>query len=53
MRADVLQQKLIFLLLFVINILINVDHGAIPAATTILKRDLLLELESMIKTITF
>lgn len=36
------KRKLIFLLLFFINILINVDHGAIPAATTILKRDLFL-----------
>lgn len=34
------KRKLIFILLFFINILINIDHGAIPAATTILKRDL-------------
>jgi hypothetical protein len=37
------KRKLIFLLLFIINILINIDHGAIPAATTILKRDLMLD----------
>ncbi len=37
------KRKLIFLLLFIINILINVDHGAIPSATTILKRDLMLD----------
>jgi hypothetical protein len=37
------KRKLIFLLLFVINILINVDHGAIPAATKILKRDLMMD----------
>jgi len=35
-----LKRKLIFVLLFCINIFINIDHGAIPAATTILKRDL-------------
>jgi MFS family permease len=29
--------------LFIVNILINIDHGAIPAATTILKRDLMLD----------
>lgn len=34
------KRKMIFVLLFFINILINIDHGAIPAATTILKRDL-------------
>lgn len=34
------KRKLIFVLVFFINILINIDHGAIPAATTILKRDL-------------
>lgn len=34
------RRKLIFLLLFFINVLINIDHGAIPAATTILKKDL-------------
>jgi fucose permease len=35
-----IKRKIIFILLFFINILINIDHGAIPAATTILKRDL-------------
>jgi MFS family permease len=35
-----LKRKMIFLLIFMLNILINVDHGAIPAATTILKREL-------------
>ena len=34
------KRKIIFALLFFLNILINIDHGAIPAATTILKRDL-------------
>lgn len=34
------KRKIIFLLIFFLNILINVDHGAIPAATTIMKRDL-------------
>ena len=33
------KRKIIFMLIFIINILINVDHGAIPAATTILKRE--------------
>lgn len=37
------KRKLIFLLIFLINILINIDHGAIPAATTTLKRDLLID----------
>lgn len=34
------KRKLIFSLIFIVNVLINIDHGAIPAATTILKRDL-------------
>lgn len=34
------KRKLIFGLIFIVNVLINIDHGAIPAATTILKRDL-------------
>lgn len=34
------KRKLIFLLIFYLNILVNVDHGAIPAATTVLKREL-------------
>lgn len=33
------KRKLIFGLIFFINILINIDHGAIPAATTVLKRE--------------
>jgi sugar phosphate permease len=33
------KRKIIFALIFVINVLINVDHGAIPASTTSLKRD--------------
>lgn len=37
------KRKLIFLLICGLNVLINVDHGAIPAATTILKRDLFLD----------
>jgi MFS family permease len=37
------KRKLIFLLIFYLNILINIDHGAIPAATTILKRELNLD----------
>ena len=34
------RRKLIFALIFFLNVCINIDHGAIPAATTILKRDL-------------
>jgi sugar phosphate permease len=34
------RRKIIFLLIFFVNVLINFDHGAIPAATTIMKRDL-------------
>jgi sugar phosphate permease len=34
------RRKVIFLLIFFVNVLINIDHGAIPAATTIMKRDL-------------
>ena len=41
------KRKIIFLLIFCLNILINVDHGAIPAATTILKRELGLDNVSM------
>jgi len=37
------KRKLIFLLIFYLNILVNVDHGAIPAATTVLKRELNLD----------
>lgn len=37
------KRKIIFFLIFMLNILINVDHGAIPAATTILKKDLNLD----------
>ena len=42
-----LKRKMIFLLIFLLNILINIDHGAIPAATTILKRELGLDNVSM------
>jgi MFS family permease len=38
-----LRRKIIFLLIFFVNVLINIDHGAIPAATTIMKRDLNLD----------
>jgi MFS family permease len=34
------KRKLIFGLIFFLNVCINIDHGAIPAATTVLKRDL-------------
>lgn len=34
-----MKRKLIFGLVFVINILINFDHGAIPAGTTALKKE--------------
>ena len=37
------KRKLIFLLIFYLNILVNVDHGALPAATTVLKRELNLD----------
>jgi fucose permease len=37
------KRKLIFLLIFYLNILVNIDHGAIPAATTVLKRELNLD----------
>ena len=37
------RRKLIFALVFVINLLINIDHGAIPAATTMLKQELHLD----------
>jgi MFS family permease len=37
------KRKIIFFLIFVINLLINIDHGAIPASTTILKRELHLD----------
>jgi len=42
-----MKRKLIFLILFFINLLINVDHGAIPAATTTLKRELGLDMVSL------
>lgn len=34
-----MKRKLIFVLIFITNILINVDHGAIPAGTTVLKKE--------------
>ena len=34
-----LKRKMIFILIFIINILVNVDHGAIPAGTTTLKKE--------------
>jgi MFS family permease len=34
------KRKIIFFLIFMINVLINIDHGALPAATTILQREL-------------
>lgn len=34
-----LKRKIIFILIFIINILVNVDHGAIPAGTTTLKKE--------------
>lgn len=34
-----IKRKIIFALIFVINILINFDHGAIPAGTTSLKKE--------------
>ena len=34
-----MKRKSIFILIFMINILINVDHGAIPAGTTALKKE--------------
>lgn len=37
------KRKLIFLLIFLINIIINFDHGAIPAATTTLMTNLNLD----------
>ena len=33
------KRKLIFILIFILNILINLDHGAIPAGTTALKQE--------------
>ena len=33
------KRKLIFILIFLLNILINLDHGAIPAGTTSLKQE--------------
>jgi hypothetical protein len=30
----------VFLLVFILNMLVNVDHGAIPAATKVLKDEL-------------
>jgi hypothetical protein len=32
--------NLVFLYVFILNMLVNVDHGAIPAATKVLKDDL-------------
>lgn len=37
------KRRIIFFLIFVINILVNVDHGAIPASTVILRRELHLD----------
>lgn len=37
------KRKLIFLLLCLINILLNMDHGAIPAGTTVLMKELNLD----------
>ena len=34
-----MKRKIIFFLIFIINVLINVDHGAIPAGTTELKKE--------------
>ena len=34
-----LKRKIIFIFIFITNIFINIDHGAIPAGTTVLKKE--------------
>jgi sugar phosphate permease len=42
-KGDQRTLKLIFVVVFVSNLLTNVDHGSIPAATTVMKEDLKLD----------